>query len=71
MNDFSIVVKKWPGGYVNEEVNKFIAECNKNGDLIEDINTHVNVIHGTSQAYTFIFKVKRNPHGKRQDDERR
>lgn len=58
MNDFSIVVKTWPEVDVNEEVNKFIMECNKNGNLIEDINTHVNVLHSAIQAYTFIFKVK-------------
>ncbi|WP_144519363.1 hypothetical protein [Bacillus thuringiensis] len=71
MNDFSIVVKTWPQAEVNVEANKFIEECNKNGDWIEDINIHVNVLHSAIQAYTFIFKVKGKRQGKRQDGERR
>ncbi|MES1054370.1 hypothetical protein FOA24_37375 [Bacillus thuringiensis] len=58
MNNFSIVVKTWAAADVNEEANKFIEECNKKGDVIKDINTHVNVLHSANKAYTFIFKVE-------------
>lgn len=64
MTDFEIVIKEWytPEG-AEEGVNDFIAECNDAGDLIMDISSFV-VGNQDETAYTFIFKIKRDPREK-------